>query len=122
MEYMIYNVDHMRKPGSEKLGEFEELVLLAVVRLGEDAYGAAIRRLIEERTERAVSISPVYTTLDRMEEKGYVRSRIGEPTSERGGRRRKFFSMLPPGVRVLKSSMRGYKRMIQGLEEEIEAL
>ena len=68
------------------LGEFEQLVLLAVLRLEDDAYGATIGRLIEESTDRRVSIGAIYTTLDRLQAKGYVRSRVGEPTGEQIGR------------------------------------
>ena len=81
------------------LGEFEQMVLLALVRLGPEAYGATVRREIETRARRRLSISAVYTTLERLEQKGYVRSRIGEPTAERGGRRRKHFELLPLGAR-----------------------
>src|SRR4051794_10230619 len=75
------------------LGEFEQLVLLAVLRLGEGAYGATIARLIEDAPARRISIGAVYTTLDRLQGKGYVRSQIGDPTGERGGRRRKIYSL-----------------------------
>lgn len=105
-----------------RLGEFEEVVLLAVLRLNQEAYGAAIRRDIEERTGRAISISPVYTTLERLEAKGYVRSRLGEPTPQRGGRRKKYFDLKPLGARALRDSYRSYRRMIRGLEKELEAL
>lgn len=111
-----------RQPGLIRLGEFEEAVLLAVLRLDQSAYGAVIRRDIEERTGRTISISPVYTTLERLEAKGYVRSRLGEPTPQRGGRRKKYFDLTPLGARALGDSYRSYRRMIQGLEEELEAL
>jgi DNA-binding PadR family transcriptional regulator len=83
------------------LGEFEQLVLLAMTRLGPEAYGATIRRDIESRTGRDLAISAVYITLDRLEVKGLVRSRIGEPTPHRGGRRRKHFIVLPAGRRAI---------------------
>src|SRR5215470_15830038 len=98
---MIYIVEHMRSM-TPPLGEFEQLVLLALVRLGPDAYGATVRREIETRAGRRVGISAVYTTLERLEQKGLVRSRIGEPTGERGGRRRKHFELLPIGVRSVR--------------------
>ena len=104
------------------LGEFEELVLLAVLRLGDDACGRPIRRDIEEHTGRRVSLSAVYTTLERMEEKGYVASRLGDSTPQRGGRRKKHFSLQPLGAGLLKQSYRRYQRMIQGLEERLESL
>jgi DNA-binding PadR family transcriptional regulator len=104
------------------LGEFEQLVLIAIVRIGPDAYGATIRREIESRTDRRLSISAVYTTLERLEQKGYLRSRIGEPTPERGGRRRKYFDLLPAGATVLKASWRAYAGMVAGIERRLKAL
>jgi PadR family transcriptional regulator, regulatory protein PadR len=82
-------------------GRFEEIVLLALVRLREDAYGVTIRRDIAERTGSDVSFGAVYTTLDRLERKGYVSSRVGEPTPERGGRAKRYFRIEAPGVRAL---------------------
>jgi DNA-binding PadR family transcriptional regulator len=104
------------------LGEFEQLVLIAVVRLGESAYGATIRRDIESRTARRLSISAVYTTLDRLEQKGCVRSWIGDPTPQRGGRRRKHFELLPLGARALKAAYRAYSGMTAGLEQRLKTL
>ena len=104
------------------LGEFEQLVLMAVVRLEDDAYGATIRREIEERTGRRLAISAVYTTLERLEQKGLVRSWIGEPTAERGGRRRKHFALQPAGARALKSAYRAYTGMAAGLERRLKTL
>lgn len=104
------------------LGEFEQLVLLALLRLGPDAYGATVRREIESRTGREVAISAVYTTLERLEHKGYVRSRLGEPTAERGGRRRRHFELLPAGKRALKSAYEVFKGMTAGLEQRLKAL
>jgi DNA-binding PadR family transcriptional regulator len=76
-------------------------VLFALVRLGPEAYGATIRREIEQRTGRELSISATYVTLERLETKGYVRSRVGEPTAERGGRRRKHFVLTAAGRKEL---------------------
>lgn len=104
------------------LGEFEQLVLIALVRLGPNAYGATIRREIEARSERSLSISAVYTTLERLEQKGLVRSWIGEPTPERGGRRRKHFEMLPRGARALKAAYDTFVGMTAGVERRIKAL
>jgi PadR family transcriptional regulator PadR len=104
------------------LGEFEQLVLIAVVRLDDDAYGATIRREIEERTDRKLSISAVYTTLDRLERKGFVRSRIGEPTSQRGGRRRKHFALQPAGARALRTAYNAFGAMTAGLERRLKTL
>jgi len=104
------------------LGEFEQLVLIAIVRLDDDAYGATIRREIEERTDRRLSISAVYTTLDRLERKGCVRSRIGEPTAQRGGRRRKYFALQPLGASALKSAYTTFGAMTAGLEHRLRTL
>lgn len=104
------------------LGDFEQIVLLALVRLGENAYGATVRREIEHRTGRSLSISAVYTALDRMEQKGLVRSRVGEPTAERGGRRKRYFELLPAGERALANSYRRFKGMVAGLEKQLERL
>lgn len=79
------------------LGEFEELVLLTIVYLDKDAYGVAIKEDIEGRSKRAISIGALHTTLTRLEEKGYIKSWMGEPTSERGGRRKRFFEITHRG-------------------------
>ena len=104
------------------LGEFEQLVLIALVRLGPDAYGATIRREIETRARRQLSISAVYTTLERLEQKGLVRSRIGEPTAQRGGRRRRHFELLPRGARALKAAYDAFTVMTAGLDRQLKAL
>jgi PadR family transcriptional regulator, regulatory protein PadR len=104
------------------LGEFEQLVLMALVRLGPDAYGATIRREIEHRAHRSLSISAVYTTLERLEQKGLVRSWIGDPTPQRGGRRRKHFELLPLGARALKVAYEAFTGMAAGLERRLKAL
>ncbi|HUF48330.1 MAG TPA: PadR family transcriptional regulator [Vicinamibacterales bacterium] len=98
------------------LGEFEQLVLFALARLGDGTWGAEIRRDIESRTGRDLSISAVYVTLDRLEKKGYVRCTIGEPTAERGGRRRKHVDLLPAGARVAERAFRTLRVMTEGLE------
>jgi PadR family transcriptional regulator, regulatory protein PadR len=104
------------------LGEFEQLVLIALVRLGPDAYGATVRREIETRAGRELSIAAVYTTLERLEQKGLVRSWIGEPTPQRGGRRRKHFELLPLGARALKIAHKAYTGMVAGLERRLKTL
>jgi PadR family transcriptional regulator PadR len=97
--------------GNDRLGRFEEIVLLALVRLRENAYGVPIRREIAERTGRDVSFGAVYTTLERLERKGYVSSRVGEPTPERGGRAKRYFRIEAPGRRALNSSRETIARM-----------
>jgi len=104
------------------LGDFEQLVLLALLRLGPDAYGATVRREIEARAKREVSISAVYTTLERLERKGLVGSRVGEPTPQRGGRRRRHFELLPLGARSLRDAYRALAGMTAGLERRLKTL
>jgi DNA-binding PadR family transcriptional regulator len=84
-----------------RLGRFEELVLLAVVRLRENAYGVTIRREIAERTGRDVSFGAVYTTLERLQRQGHVSSRLGDSTPERGGRAKRYFRIEAPGITAL---------------------
>jgi PadR family transcriptional regulator PadR len=113
---MIHNTNYMGKPGpSSPPGELEQLVLLALLRLGPDAYGATIRREIEARTGRDLATSVVWVTLDRLETRGLVRSRIGDPTPQRGGRRRKHFALLPAGHRAITQACRTFHRMVEGL-------
>ena len=83
------------------IGEFEELVLLTIASLRDDAYGVSIKEDIEERAKRAISIGSLHSTLTRLEEKGFVSSRLGEPTSERGGRRKRFFEVTNAGEAAL---------------------
>lgn len=116
---MIHVVKHInRQAPPDALGDFEQLVLLAVVRLGDDAYGATIRREIEARTGRDLAISAVYVTLGRLEGKGLVRLRVGDPSPTRGGRRRKHVSLLPAGRRAIAHAYRQFTAMVDGLEEE----
>lgn len=102
------------------LGEFEQLVLLAVIRTGEDAYGVPIRRAILDRTGRDVSLAAVYKTLTRLEEKGLVLARVGEPTPERGGRRKRYYAVTAPGRRSLRQSVEVLRRMARGLDLGLE--
>src|SRR4026208_951914 len=99
------------------LGDFEQLVLLGVLRLErEDAsYGAAIRQEIHARSGRDVSINAVYTTLDRLESRVVLESGVGDPTPQRGGRRRKFYALRPAGVAALRQAYRAFTAMADGL-------
>jgi DNA-binding PadR family transcriptional regulator len=103
-------------PSREYLGEFEQIVLLAVLRLGKNAYGVPIRREFEYRTSRAVSVGALYSTLDRLEAKGYVASRFAEPTAERGGRSKRFFRVEPLGLKAVKQSQKALALMLEGLD------
>lgn len=104
----------------ESLGEFEQSVLLAIAHLGHEAYGVAIRQEIERRTGRDVAIGALYTSLDRIERKGYVTSRMSDPTPERGGRSRRYFTLRPAGARALQRSREFLDRMWAGLEPDVK--
>jgi len=107
-------------PDLPPLGDFEQLVLLALLRLGDAAYGVPIREEIRDRAGRAVSLGSVYKTLERLQIKGYVSSFVGEPTNERGGRRKKYFRLESHGRRVLQHSLAALRRMTSGLGREVE--
>jgi PadR family transcriptional regulator PadR len=98
------------------LGEFEHLVLLAILQLGDEAYGVPIRELIEERAERPVSFGAVYSTLRRMERKGHVESWTGEAEPVAGGRAKKYFAVTPAGRRLLVQARARLESMSRGLE------
>lgn len=97
------------------MGEFEQLVLLALLRLDNEAYGMEVREEIEKRTGRDVSYGAVYTTLDRLERRGFVAYRMGEATPERGGRAKKFFRVLPAGREALLATRNTLGVMWNGL-------
>jgi PadR family transcriptional regulator PadR len=97
------------------LGEFEHIVVLALLRLEDRAYGVTVRQEIELRTKREVSIGAVYATLDRMETKGYVKSRLGDPTPERGGRSKRFFRVTAKGVAAVNRTQKALQSMTEGL-------
>jgi PadR family transcriptional regulator len=97
------------------LGEFEQVVLLAILRLADNAYGVTIRREITACTEREPAPGALYTTLDRLEEKGLVTSKYGDPTPERGGRAKRYFTVTARGVRAVARAQRAYQRLLKGL-------
>lgn len=102
------------------LGEFEQLILLALLELAaDDAYGVPIREAIERRTSRRVSTGAVYTALDRLTKRGLVSSRLGEPTPERGGRRKRIYRLEPAGIRALDRSVRVFADMSRGLLQRL---
>ncbi len=104
------------------LGEFEQVVLFAIVRLNGESYGAAIVGEIEDRTGRRVSPGALYTVLDRLETKGLVESWIGDSTPERGGRRRKVYRILPDGARVLRDWYGSIRGMASGVLTRLDRL
>ena len=105
---------------SETLGGFEKLLLLAVLRLGEDAYGAAIFDELESRTARGVAPGAVYVTLRRLEKKGMLRAKAGAPTPERGGRAKKIYAIEPDGLSALREARREWEAMAEGLGQLLE--
>lgn len=107
---------------TQTLGEFEQLVLLALMRLGNGAFGAAIHREIVARSGRDVSASAVYVTLDRLEVKKMVCSYTGNPTPQRGGRRRTHYLLDTAGQRALVRAYRTFIAMTAGFQPELDAL
>ncbi len=99
----------------DNLGEFEKLVMFALLRLRENAYGVTIRQELAHRADRDIAIGAVYGTLDRLATKGFVSSRVGEATPERGGRAKRYFTVTPEGLRALRSSQEVMARMMEGL-------
>jgi DNA-binding PadR family transcriptional regulator len=102
------------------LGEFEEVVLLAVLRLGDDAYAIPVREEIWLRTRRRVARGALYTALDRLEEKGLLTSRMSEPRPERGGRRRRYYKLSSAALTALRASREARLGLWQGLEAVLE--
>src|SRR5262245_13984419 len=110
------------KSNAPVLGDFEQLVLLGVLRLERQnsAYGAAIRQEIHGRSGRDVSINAVYTTLDRLEHKRFLKSWVGDPTPQRGGRRRQFYALRPVGIAAPRQPYRALAAMAEGLPSRLE--
>jgi PadR family transcriptional regulator PadR len=104
------------------LGEFELLVLLAILRLDADAYGVTVRDALERETSREIALGAIYKTLGRLEDKGYVSSRLGDPTPQRGGRRKKLYRLESLGSRAVRQSMADLRRLSRGLGGALEAL
>jgi PadR family transcriptional regulator len=102
------------------LGEFEQLLLFALLHLDGNAYGARIRQAIEARTGRVVSPGAIYTALDRLERRGLVASRLGDPTAQRGGKRKRYYTLQPAGVELLRRSHDALARMANGLKPRME--
>ena len=98
------------------LGEFEQLVLLALIRLEENAYGMTIRQVIQDRTRRAVAIGQVYSALERLEQKGYLVSHVTGPEPIRGGRSKKLYRLTPGGAGALSASRQMMAQMADGLD------
>lgn len=104
---------------TKKIGEFEILLLMAVLRLKEGAYGAEVHREIESRTGRSIVVGAVYTGLARLEQSGLISSEVGEPTPERGGRRKRYYRVEVTGLEALRSAIGGLRRMATGIQEQV---
>jgi PadR family transcriptional regulator, regulatory protein PadR len=98
------------------LGEFEQLILLAILRLGDDAYGVTVRAELAERGGRNVAPGALYTALERLEAKGVITSRMGEPTPQRGGRAKRYVTVTAAGMQALTRALRAYERLLDGLD------
>lgn len=99
------------------LSDFELILILVLLRLGEDAYGVPIAREIEEQTKREAKLGSVYAALERLEEKGFVASELGQPTQERGGRAKRYFHITQQGMREVRETRRTLIRLSQGIPE-----
>jgi len=102
------------------LGEFEQLLLMALLASGDESYGVEIRRTIEHRAGRSVSPGAMYTALDRMERRGLVSSRLGEPTPQRGGKRKRYYRLEAAGETLLRESQRALARVAGNAVPEAE--
>ena len=102
------------------LGEFEQLLLWALLHLDGDAYGGRVREAIEGRTGRTLSPGAVYTALDRLETRGLISSVLGEPTPQRGGKRKRYYRIEPAGVALLRRSDEALARMARGLRPKLQ--
>jgi DNA-binding PadR family transcriptional regulator len=102
-------------PEPTSLGDFEQVVILAILRLGEKAYGVTIRAEIAACTDREPAPGAFYTTLERLEHKGLVTSRLGDPTPQRGGRAKRFVTVTGHGVEAVSRAQRSYERLRKGL-------
>ena len=103
------------------VGDFEQLILLALIRLGPQAYGVSIRQDIEARTARTISAGALYTALNRLENRGFVTSRLGEPTPMRGGKRKRLYSLRPAGEESVARAYESLRQMASGLGVRLRA-
>jgi DNA-binding PadR family transcriptional regulator len=104
----------------KNLGALEQLVLMAILRVGDQAYGTRVIRELDERADRKVSPGALYATLDRLEDKGLLRSRLGDATPGRGGRRKRLLEVTEPGFAALRKDRQAWLRMAEGLGPVLE--
>ncbi|HEV2179819.1 MAG TPA: PadR family transcriptional regulator [Gemmatimonadaceae bacterium] len=103
------------------LGELEQVVLLAVLQAGDEAYGVPVQTEIRRRARRTLTLGTIYKTLARLEVKGFVASRLGEPTAERGGRAKRYYTLTPAGRQAVRGSLAALRRMAAGLDVGLQA-
>jgi DNA-binding PadR family transcriptional regulator len=106
--------------GRTHLGEFEQVLLYALARLGDDAPGLEVARLIEARTGRVISPGAIYTGLDRLERRRLVVSRLGDPTPQRGGKRKRLYRATAHGLKLLRDSHAALGEMARGLKPKLQ--
>jgi PadR family transcriptional regulator PadR len=104
----------------QALGEFEHLIMLAIVRVGPDAYGVSVIEEVEANSGRSVSQAAAYLTLRRLEEKGWIKSKLADPTPERGGRAKRYFGLTQAGIKRLRESRATLLTMWDGISTEID--
>jgi PadR family transcriptional regulator, regulatory protein PadR len=117
LTYLYLFIISKEMPKRSYLGDFELMVLLALLRLGDDAYGVPISREIEEQSGREVALGTIYAALERLEEKDLVSSELGEPTQERGGRAKRYFHITKRGLHEVRNARKALINMWQGLKE-----
>jgi len=103
-----------------QLGELEQMVLMAVLQLEDGAYGTSVLTELRDRGGRKVSPGSLFATVDRLEGKGFVSSRLGDPTPGRGGKRKRFLTVTPDGLTALQDARNAWSRMAEGLEEVLQ--
>ncbi len=108
----------MKKSGY--LGELEQMILLAILQLGDQAYGKAVMEELRRRVDRSVSRGALYVTLDRLEDKGMLTSTLGEPTPRRGGRPKRFLTVTPAGLTAIRASRAAWMSLWDGLDSVLE--
>ena len=113
--FRYFNYNAVQMAAALNLGEFEQLILLAILRLRDDAYGVSIRAELADRTGRNVAPGALYTALDRLESKGLITSRMSDPTPQRGGRAKRHVSVTAAGIEALTRAVRAYERLLDGL-------
>src|SRR5215831_10651510 len=112
---LFANIEQMTK--RDYLGNFELMVMLTLIRLGDSAYGVPISEELEKRTGRDVALGSVYAALERLEDKGFVTSELGEPTAERGGRAKKYFHITARGLKEVRDTQKSLVKLWNGLPE-----